>query len=174
MLRHPEFSLRHVREDELDRFITLMNELEARGPYLPCRLHSPALLRQQFREHGMASEEFERLVLVDARDAILGTLWHFKSVPYFDAREIGYILFDQAQRGRGLVSAAVTLLAEHLFKSRQLNRLELRMDTRNGASEQVARKCGFTKEGVARGANFVHGRHIDMCVYALLRDDPRP
>jgi RimJ/RimL family protein N-acetyltransferase len=65
----------------------------------------------------------------------------------------------------------VGLLADHLFRSRQINRLEIRMDTRNLASEKVAIKCGFTKEGVARGANFVQGRHVDMAVYALLRDE---
>lgn len=43
------------------------------------------------------------------------------------------------------------------------------MDSRNLASERVAIKTGFTKEGVARGANFVRGKHIDMNVYALLR-----
>ena len=43
---------------------------------------------------------------------------------------------------------------------------------RNLASERVAIKCGFSKEGMARGANFVRGKHVDMTGYALLRDEP--
>jgi [ribosomal protein S5]-alanine N-acetyltransferase len=35
----------------------------------------------------------------------------------------------------------------------------------------VAIKCGFKKEGVSRGANFVRGKHVDMSLYALLRDE---
>jgi [ribosomal protein S5]-alanine N-acetyltransferase len=171
MLCERDFKLRHVRESDLDELIAQLNDLSVRGDYLPCRLMSPGALRQQFLDNGLAGEEFERLLLVDLDDTILGTVWHFKSVPYFNAREIGYILFAQEQRGRGLVSRAVALLAGHLFRSTGLNRLEIRMDTRNAASEKVAIKCGFTKEGVARGANFVHGRHVDMCVYALLRED---
>ncbi len=45
------------------------------------------------------------------------------------------------------------------------------MDVRNPASKKVAIKLGLTKEGVARGANFVHGEHVDMAVYALLRQE---
>lgn len=174
MLIHPDFKVRHIDERDLDILIPHLNNLEARGQFLPCRLTSPHAIRQQFHQNGLSGDDFERLVLVDREDTIIGSIWHFKSVPYFNAREIGYILFAEAQRNKGLASLAVALLADHLFRSTHINRLEIRMDTRNAASEKVAIKCGFQKEGVARGANFVHGRHVDMCVYALLRDDARP
>ena len=169
MLVHPDFKIRHVTEADLDTLVAYLNDLELRGPFLPCRVSSPHAIRQQFRDNGLAGEDFERLLLVDHGGAILGTLWHFKSVPYFNAREIGYILFSTARRKQGLMSQAVKLLAAHLFLSTQLNRLEIRMDTRNLASEKVAINCGFQKEGVARGANYVRGQHVDMGVYALLR-----
>jgi len=171
MLTHPDFTIRHVAERDLDTLLPLLNNLELRGVYLPCRLTSPHKIREQFKADGLSSEDFERLLLVDKADKILGTLWHFKSVPYFNAREIGYVLFAEAQRGKGLMSQAVGLLAQQLFRSMTINRLEIRMDARNVASEKVAIKCGFQKEGVARGANFVQGQHVDMCVYALLRDE---
>lgn len=174
MLIHSDFKIRHVAERDLDILIPHMNNLDLRGEFLPCRLTSPHTARQQFKENGLSSDEYERLVLVDNADRIVGSIWHFKSVPYFNAREIGYILFAEAQRNKGLMSRAVALLSDHLFRSTQVNRLEIRMDSRNQASEKVAIKCGYQKEGVARGANFVHGRHVDMCVYALLRDEPRP
>jgi ribosomal-protein-alanine N-acetyltransferase len=171
MLTHPDFAIRHVAEHDLDTLLPLLNNLTLRGAFLPCRLTSPHKLREQFKADGMASEEFERLLIVDHSDSIIGTLWHFKSTPYFNAREIGYLLFAEAQRNRGIMSQAVGLLVRQLFGSLQINRLEIRMDTRNLASEKVAIKCGFTKEGVARGANFVRGAHIDMAVYALLRSE---
>lgn len=39
---------------------------------------------------------------------------------------------------------------------------------------RVAEKCGFTYEGVARGAFFNAGTNHDVAVYSLLRTDPRP
>ncbi len=171
MLTDPDFAIRHVDERDLDALIPLLNDLALRGEFLPCRLASPHKLREQFKADGFSSEAFERLLVVDTADRIIGTVWHFQSVPYFNAREIGYTLFDEARRNTGIMGRVVSLLARHLFCSLQINRLEIRMDSANLASERVAIKCGFRKEGVARGANFVRGRHVDMCVYALLRDE---
>lgn len=171
MLTHSDFNIRHVAERDLDTLLPLLNNLALRGEFLPCRLTSPHQIREQFKANGLSSDEFERLLIVDKADRIIGTLWHFTSVPYFNAREIGYVLFADAQRGKGIMSQAVGLLAQQLFRSMHINRLEIRMDTRNLASEKVALKCGFQKEGVARGANFVQGQHVDMAVYALLRGE---
>ncbi|SFH04133.1 Acetyltransferase (GNAT) domain-containing protein [Duganella sp. CF458] len=49
-------------------------------------------------------------------------------------------------RGQGIATQAVRLLVRHLFDGLLINRLEIRMDARNLASERVAIKCGFTKE----------------------------
>jgi RimJ/RimL family protein N-acetyltransferase len=44
----------------------------------------------------------------------------------------------------------------------------------NTPSRQIADKCGFQLEGTARGAFFNGGRNLDLLIYSLLRDDPRP
>jgi ribosomal-protein-alanine N-acetyltransferase len=116
----------------------------------------------------MANGSLVRFGVVEQQsNSVIGTIWHAKAVPYFNAREIGYTLSNE-YRGQGIGTEAVRLLVHHLFSSTLLNRLEIRMDTRNQASEKVAIKCGFQKEGVSRGANFVHGHHVDMNLCALL------
>jgi ribosomal-protein-alanine N-acetyltransferase len=172
MIRGPEITLRHIRRGDLEVLAMLLSDLDLRGEYLPSALASPVDLEQKFAADGVANDAFTRLLIVEKdSDRILGTIWHFRSVPYFNAREIGYTMFSREHRGRGIATQAVRLLVRHLFDSLLINRLEIRMDTRNLASERVAVKCGFTKEGVARGANFVRGRHVDMNVYALLRHE---
>ena len=165
------FSIRYIKEQDLDALIELMNDLVVRGQYLPCLMTSPHKIRQEYKENGLACDALERLLIVDSQDRMLGIIWHFKSVPYFNAREIGFILFDTKQRGKGIVSQAVSLLSSYLFKGLCINRLEIRMDTRNLSSEKVAIKCGFVKEGVSRGANYVNGHHVDMNIYAQLREE---
>ena len=44
----------------------------------------------------------------------------------------------------------------------------------NAPSQRIAEKCGFQLEGRARGAFFNGGRRVDVFIYSLLRDDPRP
>jgi RimJ/RimL family protein N-acetyltransferase len=165
------FNIRHITQSDLDHLIPLMNDLVVRGEFLPNLMTSPHKIRQQYNENGLATDDFERLLIVDDEDNILGTIWHFKSVPYFNAREVGYTLFGIKQRGKGIVSQAVSLLSSYLFNGLRINRLEIRMDTRNLASQKVAIKCGFTKEGVSRGANYVYGQNVDMSIYALLRSE---
>ncbi len=171
MLSNENIKIRHVEEKDLDDFIRLGNDLSIRGEYLPCSLTSPQQKKQQFKEDGFSTEHHETLLIVDTDDNMIGTIWHFKSVPYFNAREIGYTLFNIEQRGKNIVSQAVHLLTNYLFSSLHINRLEIRMDTKNLASEKVAIKCGFIKEGTSRGANYVRGKHVDMHLYAKLRGE---
>lgn len=172
MVRGSEISLRLIRRGDLELLAALLADLDLRGDYLPSALVSPVDLEQKFAADGVANDAFTRLLIVEnTTERIIGTIWHFRSVPYFNAREIGYTMLSTEHRGRGIATQAVRLLVRHLFDSLLINRLEIRMDTRNLASEKVAVKAGFTKEGVARGANFVRGRHVDMKVYALLRDE---
>ncbi len=171
MIEGKRFNIRHVCKHDLERLIPLLNNLALRGDYLPFSMTAPQLIEHNLERDSLIPDAPERLLIVDKHDDILGALWHFEGVPYFNAREIGYILYKADQRRSGVMSEAVAMLCDYVFKSRLLNRLEIRMDTNNIASEKVAIKCGFQKEGVARQASFSHGRHVDMNVYALLRSE---
>ena len=172
MIHGVDIAIRNVHRSDLAALTLLFNDLEVRGEYLSNALVSPIDLEKKFEADGMANEAFVRMLIVEtATDRIIGTIWHFKSVPYFNAREIGYTMLSNDHRRRGIATEAVRLLVKHLFESMLINRLEIRMAARNAASEKVAIKCGFRKEGVARGANFVRGQHVDMNVYALLRHE---
>jgi len=171
MIRGSDFNIRHVQRTDLAELIPLLTSTEIRGEYLPSRLTSPTEIEKMFEKDGISNEKFERFLIVDFSDQLLGTIFHFKSVPYFNAREIGYIMFSSEFRNQGVATKAVKLVTRYLFDSYLINRLEIRMDTENLASEKVAIKSGFKKEGVARGANFVRGKNVDMNIYALLRDE---
>lgn len=173
MLKDHDLALRHARPAELETLIALLNDLELRGEFLPLTLNSPQKMRQDFAENGFVSPDSERLMIVDREDRIVGMVRHFKTTAYYDAREIGYSLFDRAQHGRGLMTRAVRLLVDYLFMSQGLNRLEIRADVRNRGSIRVAEKLGFRFEGIARGAAFARDEYVDFAVYALVRADWR-
>ncbi len=165
------FKIRHIREDDLDTLIDLLNNLERRGEFLPTALQSPHRFKRQYQESGLSTEQFERLVVEDDEKKIIGTVWHFKAVPYFNAREIGGVSFDKTLHGQGKATEGLILLANHLFNTLHINRLELRINSNHKASKKIAQKCGFTFEGVSRGANFLNGKHIDMDQYSFLRHE---
>jgi RimJ/RimL family protein N-acetyltransferase len=171
MIVAKNFNIRHVTKTDLGVLSSLINDLTLRGDYLPVNIMSAAKLEQTFNETSLSTEDRETLLIVDKQGEILGTFTHFKSAPYFNAIEIGYHLFSQSHRRSGVTTEAVGLVTSYLFETKPVNRLEIRLDVRNIASERVAVKCGYRHEGIARGANFVRGRFVDMSVYALLRHE---
>ena len=81
---------------------------------------------------------------------------------------IGYWIARDA-RGRGICTRALRLLARHGLEDLELQRLELITDPDNVASQRVAEKVGFRREGVLR-AHLRHpdGRIRDSVMFSLL------
>jgi RimJ/RimL family protein N-acetyltransferase len=81
--------------------------------------------------------------------------------------EIGYVL-SPAARGRGVATRAVSLLTGWGFGELGLQRIELRIDARNQASERVAERAGYEKEGVLRNLAFKEGRRTDVSIWSRI------
>jgi len=85
---------------------------------------------------------------------------------------VGYWLVPSA-RGRGVATHAVRLLARWAFEDVGLGRLELTCGPDNHASQRVADRCGFTREGVLRSHTPFKGGRRDTVVFSLLPGELR-
>lgn len=171
MIKGSCFYLRPIQRKDLPTLLGLLNDLEQRGDYLPLSLKLEGALEEQFEAESRSDESRKNFLIVTPDDHIIGRVFYFKTVPYFNSREIGYAMFDPAFRGKGIMTEAVNLLTDYLFNTSLLNRLEIHMHVDNIASEKVAIHCGYQKDGIARGAHFSRGKHIDVAMYALLRNE---
>jgi RimJ/RimL family protein N-acetyltransferase len=81
---------------------------------------------------------------------------------------VGYWCAAEA-RGRGVVTRALRLLSRYGFEEVGLLRLELITDPDNVASQRVAEKAGYRREGVLR-SHLEHpdGRRRDSVMFSLL------
>jgi RimJ/RimL family protein N-acetyltransferase len=81
---------------------------------------------------------------------------------------IGYWCVRDA-RGRGITTHALQILCGHAFKELGLERLDLITDPDNLASQRVAEKVGFQREGLLR-SHVIHpdGRRRDSVMFSLL------
>jgi RimJ/RimL family protein N-acetyltransferase/SAM-dependent methyltransferase len=82
--------------------------------------------------------------------------------------EAGYIVASHA-RGRGVGTRALRVLTAWAFAELPLERIELFVDVANPASEIVARRCGYRREGVLRWTYLKPGLRSDTIVYSKLR-----
>ena len=83
--------------------------------------------------------------------------------------DVGYWLAP-AGRGRGLMTRALLLVAGYAFRERGVVRLELYTLLDNVASQRVAERAGFVREGIARARiDSRDGSRHDAYVFALDR-----
>ena len=166
--------LRTVREADLDRLYEAHEAIRTRGPYYPLGVMAESTFRKEFSEKGFWQKTEGMLVIAALDGEIAGHIEFFRPVPYWDAFELAYQLYDDRFAGRGYVTEAVQLLVDYLFGAKKEHRIHLVIVPENAASRRIAEKCGFTLEGTVRGAFFNGGRNQDVLLYSLLRTDPRP
>jgi RimJ/RimL family protein N-acetyltransferase len=78
---------------------------------------------------------------------------------------------EPADRGRGYGTAAVKSLLHFAFNDWNLRRVQLFVIEGNDAALRTYEKVGFKREGVLRQAVHIDGRHRDLIVMGVLRDD---
>ena len=76
-------------------------------------------------------------------------------------------------RRRGVASRGLGLVADWGF-SNGIQRLFLVIHPENVASNRLAERMGFTREGVLRSYEPVKGQRPDLVSWSLLPADPRP
>lgn len=154
-----ELAYEYVDDDELQRFIpvpvpyTRAHAEHYVGSYANDAEVNPALALWAVREHD---------VLVGALELRLeGT-----------SGDIGFWV-GRRHRGRGIMTEAIALLADHAFTELGLERLTWSAAVENWASASVVQRNGFTFEGVRRLGIEIRGKRFDSWVASLLRTDSR-
>jgi RimJ/RimL family protein N-acetyltransferase len=84
--------------------------------------------------------------------------------------ELGYIV-AAAFRGRGYGTAILRALTTWAFEHAGAQRIVLIIDVDNPASERVAERCGYTREGVMRSIHHKQGKRIDASLWSRLPSD---
>jgi [ribosomal protein S5]-alanine N-acetyltransferase len=100
-----------------------------------------------------------------ADDRYLGAIVVF--LKEHDTTELAYVVAPEA-RGRGLARGAVELLGDWAIAELGAQRLQLRIDPANQASQRVAQAAGYQREGVLRSAFVVRGERRDVEMWSRL------
>jgi RimJ/RimL family protein N-acetyltransferase len=164
--------LRELREDDRAVVLSMMRDaVVARWlnmPVAPGNRDFDALLR--VAHDGRASgDRIDYTVTEKGDDVSIGAV--IASRRHRDNYEIAYLAREEG-RGRGLMTRAVRLLCDWLLEE-GVGRIELRTHPDNEASQKLAQRAGFQREGLERGSIWLHGERVDAIVWSLLPTDPR-
>ena len=164
--------LRELRESDRDASLSTMRDaLVAQWlnmPTTPGSRDFDALLRVA-RDGRASGDRIDYTVTEAGDDVSLGAV--IASRRHRDNWEVAYLARAEG-RGRGLMTRAVRLLCDWLL-GEGVGRIELRTHPANEASQKLAQRAGFTREGLERKSIWLHSARQDAIVWSLLPTDPR-
>jgi RimJ/RimL family protein N-acetyltransferase len=176
-LRDEVVALRPWREGDVPAKVAAFTDpVVQRFSYPDVEPYTEAVARANIAGDRRALEDGTRaeLACVDPDDdeRILGGASLYDIEAAQGRASTGYWLAPDA-RGRGIATRAVRLLARWAFVDLGIERLQLTCGPDNEASQRVAERAGFTREGVLRSRLPFKGRRRDTVVYSLLPGELR-
>ena len=85
---------------------------------------------------------------------------------------IGYWI-EERHQGKGIITRCCAALLDYLFDELGLHRVVIQCGTGNQRSCAIPQRLGFTREGVAREAEWVNDRWVDLVCWGMLEEDWR-
>jgi RimJ/RimL family protein N-acetyltransferase len=168
-----EIALREWTGADVEPLVAPLNDHEiARWTRVPApytRTDAEEFLMRADERH-RTGEELSLAIVAADDGALLGSI-SVRVTSWENLRgELGYLVFSAA-RGRDVATRAVRLLSRFAFEGIGLQRVEILAATGNSASQRVAEKAGFTREGVLRSYMDSRGTRLDMVAFSLLPDE---
>ena len=173
-LRDAEVVLRPSREDDVPAIREVYSELDIRrwmgwGAELPDDAEARANIARAASAWEDGTWAVFRIADADSDQVIGGINLRFGE---YDTAEISYFLRTSA-RGRGIATRAARLVVRWAFEELGIERIELRVHPDNTASQRVAERLGFVREGVERASRvWPDGTRFDSIMFSLLVTDP--
>ena len=130
-----DVSIRKINDGDLDKISAYEFSVSIIEP------HSDLVrLRQLFSESNLWSELAGAAAIIEnSTNRFVGTCQFYRAAPCIHGLEIGYIIHDRSDRGKGYASQALRLLSDHLFSTRaNIHRQQLLIEAWNTASWKVA------------------------------------
>ncbi len=162
----PSVVLRTIREGD-DEFMTVINSPEVCGEWDSFDDPAEAMLR------GVDFGGGARIVELPDGTRVGYVSWI--QIPYGPnamslAWSLGATVVPE-HRGQHIGASAQRSLALHLLENSRANRVQADTDIDNVPECRALERAGFTREGIARGAQWRRGEWHDRVVYSFLRSD---
>lgn len=114
------------------------------------------------------------LLIEKSTGVTVGTCSFHNWYPADNRTEIGYNIYRDADKQKGLMSEAVARIIDYGFLDLGLQRIEAMVDPENIPSLKIMARHQFKKEGVLRKRYNVNGVQCDAIVFSILKDEYNP
>jgi aminoglycoside 6'-N-acetyltransferase len=175
MLRGERVLLRPLSRTDLPLFESWANDLNFSSEYNFFGLRRPDALAADFeKEEGYISSEFGNLVIALLNETVIGDISYHQQRYGPNEGSITYnigLSIHAEYRHQGYGTEAQKLMADYLFATHPIQRVEASTDITNRAEQRSLEKAGFTREGTLRQAQWRNGSWHDLVIYSKLRGE---
>lgn len=174
MLQGTLISLRLVHRSDIPLLEAWENDPEAHGVFNIFALTPTHAFERAYAERGYLDDQQGMLMIVTPSGALAGSV-SYRPVAYGPNSgsrhySIGINIIAEHRR-KGYGADAQRLLADYLFATYPVMRVEASTDVANTPEQRSLEKAGFTREGVLRKAQWRAGDWHDLVVYSRLRGE---
>jgi len=171
MLNGQRLTLRAIERDDLPRYVTWLNDPEVTDhlkAYLPFNLDDEIEWYEAQRKDA-TMQNFA--IVISAENRHIGSIGLMKINHREQNAELGIVIGDKTQWGRGYGGEAIELLLPFGFFTLNLHRIYLRVDATHTAAIRCYTRCHFIEEGRLRDAIFRRSRFEDQLLMSVLRPE---
>ena len=168
--------LRAPERSDISDFVRWLNDaevLQSLAMYAPMsEAAENAWFDRMLERQGSTDYHFVVCVLADGR--AIGTAGLHAIDLVNGNAEFGIAIGETGEWDKGYGTDALRAVCDFGFGSLRLERIGLYVYEGNPRGRRAYEKAGFTLEGTLRHAHFARGRHEDVHVMSLLRDEWKP
>jgi len=172
MLEGKKINLRLAEKEDVPLLVLWLSDVNFAGEYqhFPDQI-SKEQLEKRIVEQKLYQTEWVDLIIEKKDGTKIGWAAHYVSAPNFGWIEIGYAIIP-SERNKGYGTETIQILADYLFLTREIVRVQAVIDAANLASGKALKKAGFEREGTLRKALWnAKGNWADADVYSILREE---
>jgi RimJ/RimL family protein N-acetyltransferase len=176
MLKGNKVTLRALERSDLPRLLQFNNDVdvELSGGGDPPMPQSLARLEADFDEQARRGGRDGSVFAIEADGKFIGQCGlRSENLVAETAQvyELGIAIGDKDYWGKGYGRDAVRLLLDHAFRHRNAHKVWLRVNAPNERAIRSYRACGFVEEGRLRQHVWGDGRHLDLVMMGILREE---
>lgn len=102
------------------------------------------------------------------KNKIAGNIGIVEISKFRNQGEIGYWLAEEYNR-KGLMTRSCKALIDYSFDELKLNRVIIKCETRNKASQRIPERLGFYKQGVLKRDGFYNDKYVDHVQFSMYK-----
>ena len=180
IIRGEHVYLRPAERADLPTFIRWLNDAQV-AENLAVRAPMSLAMEEgwfnaMFEVQGKTDYHF--VICLRADDTPIGTIGLHGLDFVNGIADFGIAIGEKDQQNRGYGTDALRAICDFGFGGLRLERIALDVYEGNDRARRAYEKAGFVNEGTKRHAHYARGKHLNVHVMGLLRDDwaaqPRP